>query len=62
MDCQESDNSTIFYNKSCMAISTVCSSFGFYDGGNVTHCFDHENVTALRNLYTRVLSSEQYFR
>ncbi|XP_051158286.1 sodium- and chloride-dependent glycine transporter 1-like [Leptopilina boulardi] len=60
MDCQKNDSSTIFYKKSCMSISTVCSSFGF-NGGNVTHCFNGENATALRHLYKRVLSSEQYF-
>lgn len=66
MECQNNNASTIFYNKTCMAIGTVCSSFGYNSkDGNITHCFhkeDDNNATALRDLYTRVLSSEEYFR
>lgn len=63
MECQNTDKSSIFYNKSCMAIKTVCSSFG-YDGcdDNTTHCFFNDEPKLLSDLYKRVLSSEEYFR
>ncbi|XP_018349316.1 PREDICTED: sodium- and chloride-dependent betaine transporter-like [Trachymyrmex septentrionalis] len=54
-------NSTIFYNKTCIAIQTVCSSLG-YDNNNGTHCLSPKNATAFVDLYQRVLSSEEYFR
>lgn len=60
-ECQEANATTIFYNKTCTAITTVCASFGFQDGGNATHCFHGNNSTAVRYIYTRVLSSEEYF-
>lgn len=61
--CQNNNASTIFYNKTCMAIDEVCSSFGF-ESGNITHCYNITNgqSEALRYLYKRVLSSEEYFR
>lgn len=64
VECQQSTNkSSIFYNKSCMAIQTVCSSFNFEDG-NTTHCFSLSvgKIKLLSELYDRVLSSEEYFR
>ncbi|XP_066582495.1 sodium-dependent proline transporter-like isoform X2 [Prorops nasuta] len=61
MECQSENNLTIFFNKSCNLIHDVCAGFGFQDGGNVTHCFNPGNATALRHLYKRVLSSEEYF-
>lgn len=62
--CQQDNKSTIFYNKTCQDIGTVCSILGWHDNGNATHCF---NVTSgeaklLSELYHRVLSSEEYFR
>lgn len=62
-ECREKSNSTsILYNKTCVAIQTVCSSFG-YDDSNTTHCI-HLNgtVKSFDGLYKRVLSSEEYFR
>ncbi|XP_076630222.1 sodium- and chloride-dependent glycine transporter 1 isoform X3 [Colletes latitarsis] len=51
----------IFFNKSCMSIETVCHSFKYYDGGNVTSCFNGSEVKPIQHLYKRVLSSEEYF-
>ncbi|KAL6260242.1 hypothetical protein P5V15_007775 [Pogonomyrmex californicus] len=62
-ECKETSNSTfIFYNKTCVAIRTVCSSFDYIDN-NSTHCI-HANGTAVTfgKLYNRTLSSEEYFR
>lgn len=61
IQCQTDDPETIFYNKSCISASHVCRSFDF-DDGNVTHCFKADKVELLRNLYTRILSSEEYFK
>ncbi|XP_012282987.1 sodium- and chloride-dependent GABA transporter 2 [Orussus abietinus] len=61
MECQKVDSETIFYNRTCMAVATVCSNFGFADGGNGTYCFNGTTATDIRSLYTRVLSSEEYF-
>ncbi|XP_076650810.1 sodium- and chloride-dependent glycine transporter 2 isoform X2 [Halictus rubicundus] len=61
LDCQKNDTRTIFYNKTCMPIDVVCRSFNYPDGGNVTSCFNGTTVTPLRQLYTQVLSSEEYF-
>ncbi|XP_006620719.1 sodium- and chloride-dependent glycine transporter 2-like isoform X3 [Apis dorsata] len=60
IQCQTDDPETIFYNKSCISASHVCRSFDFEDG-NITHCFKAGKVELLRNLYTRILSSEEYF-
>ncbi|XP_076301084.1 sodium- and chloride-dependent glycine transporter 1 [Lasioglossum baleicum] len=60
-DCQNNDRQTIFYNKTCMPIDVVCKSFNYFDGGNVTSCFNGTSVVPLRQLYTQVLSSEEYF-
>ncbi|XP_076758386.1 sodium- and chloride-dependent glycine transporter 2 isoform X2 [Xylocopa sonorina] len=61
MGCQTDDPRTIFYNRTCMLAKEFCASFGYQDG-NVTHCFDDDGrALALRQLYTRVLSSEEYF-
>ncbi|XP_015606376.1 sodium- and chloride-dependent GABA transporter 2 [Cephus cinctus] len=60
-DCQANDSTTIFYNKTCTAITAVCESYGYADGGNSTHCFQGNNATAIRYIYTRILSSEEYF-
>ncbi|XP_026301439.1 sodium-dependent proline transporter isoform X4 [Apis mellifera] len=60
IQCQTDDPETIFYNKSCISASHVCRSFDF-DDGNITHCFKADKVELLRNLYTRILSSEEYF-
>lgn len=63
-ECKENSNETIqflFYNRSCIDTETVCSSLGFNDK-NGTHCIlGHRNDTAFEDLYTRVLSSEEYF-
>ncbi|XP_076677458.1 sodium- and chloride-dependent glycine transporter 1 [Andrena cerasifolii] len=61
IECQKDDPGRIFYNRTCLPAGLVCESFGYYGGGNVTHCFDGDRVTPLRHLYTRVLSSEEYF-
>lgn len=62
-ECREKSNSTsILYNKTCVAIQTVCSSFG-YDDSNTTHCIHlNGSVKSFDGLYKRVLSSEEYFR
>ncbi|KAL0133767.1 hypothetical protein PUN28_001024 [Cardiocondyla obscurior] len=61
-ECQKESVNSIFYNKSCMDVHTVCSSLG-YDHGNSTHCFTSSNESDLiSNLTQRVLSSEEYFR
>ncbi|XP_072758524.1 sodium- and chloride-dependent glycine transporter 1 isoform X2 [Anoplolepis gracilipes] len=61
--CQKSTNSnSIFYNKSCMAIHTVCSRYGYFDGGNTTHCFQNGQAKVFGDIYNRTLSSEEYFR
>ncbi|XP_061942078.1 sodium- and chloride-dependent glycine transporter 2-like isoform X7 [Apis cerana] len=60
IQCQTDDPETIFYNKSCISARHVCRSFDFEDG-NITHCFKADKVELLRNLYTRILSSEEYF-
>ncbi|XP_024888135.1 sodium- and chloride-dependent GABA transporter 1-like [Temnothorax curvispinosus] len=63
MKCQQDSNKTqIFYNKTCMAIHRVCSSFSYNDG-NTTHCWGGPNgeTKSLGELYDRVLSSEEYF-
>ncbi|XP_012535440.2 sodium- and chloride-dependent GABA transporter 1 [Monomorium pharaonis] len=61
--CKEESNATsIFYNKSCVAIRTVCSSFHF-NRYNSTHCSrSNGEAKAFEDLYERVLSSEEYFR
>ncbi|CAK9808586.1 Sodium- and chloride-dependent glycine transporter 2 [Anthophora quadrimaculata] len=61
IQCQTNDSKMIFYNKTCMSASLVCESLGFHQGGNVTHCFNGDGVKPLQQLYTRVLSSEEYF-
>lgn len=61
IQCQMDDPKTIFYNKTCVPASQVCQSFGF-QYGNVTHCYDGARVRLLRQLYERVLSSEEYFK
>lgn len=63
LECQKNNSLQIFYNKTCMSISTVCSSFGMDIAVNDTsHCVDSNHTKkALRHLYTRVLSSEEYF-
>lgn len=62
--CQKNTNSnSIFYNKSCMAIDAVCSHFGYFNGGNTTHCFQNSGEPkAFSDIYNRTLSSEEYFR
>ncbi|XP_070160726.1 sodium-dependent proline transporter [Polyergus mexicanus] len=61
--CQQSTNSnSIFYNNSCVTIHAVCSNFGYFNGGNTTHCFNNSGAKAFSEIYTRVLSSEEYFR
>ncbi|XP_031829475.2 sodium- and chloride-dependent glycine transporter 1 isoform X4 [Nomia melanderi] len=61
IECQKKDPNTIFYNKTCMDVAEVCRSFGFNDGGNVTFCSNGTRTERLRDLYTQVLSSEEYF-
>lgn len=62
--CQKNTNSnSIFYNKSCMAIDAVCLHFGYFNGGNTTHCFGNSSeAKAFGDIYNRTLSSEEYFR
>lgn len=61
--CQQSTNSnSIFYNNNCVAIHAVCSNFGYFNGGNTTHCFNNSGAKAFSDIYKRVLSSEEYFR
>jgi len=61
-ECKEQTNSSLFYNKTCMAIRTFCSSFG-YEDNNTTHCLSlSKNEIVFSDLYNRVLSSEEYFR
>lgn len=60
-ECQDTDKTLIFYNKSCMAFQEVCSSLGF-NNGNTTHCWSGSEIKLISELYTRVLSSEEYFR
>ncbi|KAF7388601.1 hypothetical protein HZH68_012543 [Vespula germanica] len=60
LECQNQNNMTIFYNRTCMAINEVCQKFD-YKFGNITHCIRDDNVIAHRHLYKRVLSSEEYF-
>ncbi|KAI4484192.1 hypothetical protein M0804_007648 [Polistes exclamans] len=61
LECQSNNTTTIFYNRTCTPINTVCQKFG-YEYGNITHCLkDDNNATAFRHLYKRVLSSEEYF-
>ncbi|XP_076229236.1 sodium- and chloride-dependent neutral and basic amino acid transporter B(0+) isoform X3 [Nomia melanderi] len=62
IECQKKDPNTIFYNKTCMDVAEVCRSFGFNDGGNVTFCSNGTRTERLRDLYTQVLSSEEYFK
>ncbi|KYM78572.1 Sodium- and chloride-dependent glycine transporter 2 [Atta colombica] len=59
----KTNSSSIFYNKTCIAIRTVCSSLG-YDSYNSTHCLapSKNAEKAFEDLYQRVLSSEEYFR
>ncbi|KAK0078527.1 hypothetical protein PV326_009302, partial [Microctonus aethiopoides] len=59
--CQTTNSSTIFFNKTCMAISDICANLGYDNGGNVTHCFNQTNSIELRKLYKPILSSEEYF-
>ncbi|KAG5312101.1 SC6A5 protein, partial [Acromyrmex insinuator] len=61
-ECKTANSSSIFYNKTCIAIHTVCSSLG-YDNNNETHCLSSsKNDKAFEDLYQRILSSEEYFR
>ncbi|XP_068977361.1 sodium- and chloride-dependent glycine transporter 2-like isoform X2 [Bombus flavifrons] len=60
IQCQTNDPETIFYNKTCVSARLICKNFGFEDG-NVTHCFDTNRLELLHHLYTRILSSEEYF-
>ncbi|CAL7937509.1 unnamed protein product [Xylocopa violacea] len=60
MGCQTDDPGTIFYNRSCVKAKDFCQRLGYRDG-NVTYCFDDDRVRPLRQLYTRILSSEEYF-
>ncbi|XP_076164615.1 sodium- and chloride-dependent glycine transporter 1 isoform X3 [Ptiloglossa arizonensis] len=60
IECQQENLTYIFYNKSCKPVDLVCKSFN-YTNGNATSCFDGDKVAHLRHLYTRVLSSEEYF-
>ncbi|CAL1676905.1 unnamed protein product [Lasius platythorax] len=64
IECQKNTTSnSIFYNKSCVAIQTVCSNFGYNHGGNTTHCFkSNGEAKAFGDIYNRTLSSEEYFR
>lgn len=61
IQCQTNDPETIFYNKTCVSARVICRNFGFEDG-NVTHCFDTNRLELLQHLYTRILSSEEYFK
>ncbi|XP_018396371.1 PREDICTED: sodium- and chloride-dependent GABA transporter 1-like [Cyphomyrmex costatus] len=62
-ECKITNSESIFYNKTCMAIHTVCSSLG-YDNYNKTHCLSSltNEAKVFEDLYQRVLSSEEYFR
>ncbi|XP_018299911.1 sodium- and chloride-dependent glycine transporter 1 [Mycetomoellerius zeteki] len=62
-ECKTTNSSSIFYNKTCMAIDTVCSSLN-YSSNNDTHCLSslENEAVAFEDLYQRVLSSEEYFR
>ncbi|XP_046830065.1 sodium- and chloride-dependent glycine transporter 1-like isoform X3 [Vespa crabro] len=60
-ECQNQNNMTLFYNRTCMAIDEICQKFN-YNFGNITHCMKNNNDSIPhRYLYKRVLSSEEYF-
>ncbi|XP_058791159.1 sodium- and chloride-dependent GABA transporter 2-like [Phymastichus coffea] len=64
-ECQRT--STVFYHGNCTPVAEICQDFGLASqSGDLMHCFNvsaasaHEPIE-LRTLYTRVLSSEEYF-
>ncbi|XP_029039505.2 sodium- and chloride-dependent glycine transporter 1-like isoform X2 [Osmia bicornis bicornis] len=60
LECQQENPEMVFYNKGCALAKEVCQIYGF-QGGNSTFCTDGDRVEPLRQLYKRVLSSEEYY-
>ncbi|XP_074114588.1 sodium- and chloride-dependent glycine transporter 2 isoform X2 [Cotesia typhae] len=58
--CQDTNSTTIFFNKTCQLITKVCYNFA-YDNGNKSYCFNETHHKSIRKLYDSVLSSEEYF-
>ncbi|KAL7288622.1 hypothetical protein TKK_0017356 [Trichogramma kaykai] len=66
-ECQNNlGSSYLFYNRTCVLMDNICRDFGYTSRpGNMTHCFDETaspiGSHLVRNLYERILSSEEYF-